>query len=84
MLNVRFLFPRLRLVWLPSRGYTVLVFRDKHSVLVSLMFENVQNTQLRVPRGPELLTKAFLPGVIYFDLGMRFFFLRKKMFVHMY
>lgn len=84
MLNVRFLFPRLGLVWLPSQGYTVLVFRGKYSVLVSLMFENVQNAQLRLPRGPEPLTKAFLPGVIYFDLEMRFFFLRKKMFVHMY
>jgi hypothetical protein len=42
------------------------------------MFENVQNTQLRVPRGPEPLTKAFLPGVIYSDLAMRFFFQGKK------
>lgn len=48
------------------------------------MFENVQNTQLRVPRGHEPLTKAFLPGVIYFDLEMRFFFFKEKMFVHMY
>lgn len=42
------------------------------------MFENVQNTQLRVSGGPELLAKAFLPGVTYFGLEMSFFFLKEK------
>lgn len=78
ILNGRFLFPRRRLAWIPSQGYIVLVFRGKYSVLVFLMFENVQTIQLHVSRGPEPLTKAFLPGVIDFGLEMRFFFLRKK------
>lgn len=34
----------------------------------------MQNTQLSISGGPELLTKAFLPGVTYFGLEMRFFF----------
>lgn len=58
----------------PESGYAVLMFRDKHSVLVFLMFENVQNTQCPISRrSTELLEKVFLPGVIYFDLEMRFF-----------
>lgn len=68
MLNVKFLF--LSLVWILSQGSMALVFRGKCSVLASLMFENIQ---LHVSRGPELMTKAFLPCVIYFGLEMSFF-----------
>lgn len=78
ILNVRFLFPRLRLVS-PEPGLYCLGVRGKYSDLVSLRFENVQNTQLCVSGGPELLTKAFLPGITYFGLEMScFFFLKEK------
>lgn len=57
--------PKTKIGVSPEPGFIVLVFRSKYSVLVSLMSENVQNTQLRVSGGPELLVKAFLPGVTY-------------------
>lgn len=46
--------PKTKIGVSPEPGFIVLVFRSKYSVLVSLMSENVQNTQLRVSGGPEL------------------------------